>query len=81
MALMYGRIALHLRGDLLLARMMVGDILEQRGLHDDALAQYQTVKGDAALQDRAAAGAPPCWNGWGAAKRRQPARCHGGRAP
>ena len=48
MALMYGRIALHLRGDLLLARMMVGDILEQRGLHDDALAQYQTVKGDAA---------------------------------
>jgi len=50
MALMYGRIALYLRGDLPLARIMVGDILEQRGLHDDALAQYQTVKGDAALQ-------------------------------
>jgi tetratricopeptide (TPR) repeat protein len=50
MALMYGRIALHLRGDLPLARMMVGDILSQRGLYDDALAQYQTVGGDAALQ-------------------------------
>ena len=45
MALMYGRIALHLRGDLPLARMMVGDILEQRGLHDDALAQYQDGQG------------------------------------
>ena len=50
MALMYGRIALYLRGDLPLARMMVGDILEQRGLHDDALAQYRAIKGDAALQ-------------------------------
>ena len=50
MALMYGRIALHLRGDLSLARMMLGDILEQRGLHDDALAQYGDVKGDEALR-------------------------------
>ncbi|HYI71169.1 MAG TPA: tetratricopeptide repeat protein [Skermanella sp.] len=50
MALMYGRIALHLRGDLSLARMMVGDILQQRGLLADALVQYGEVKGDAALQ-------------------------------
>jgi len=50
MALMYGRVALYLRDDLPLARMMVGDILEQRSLHDDALAQYQMVKGDEALQ-------------------------------
>jgi tetratricopeptide (TPR) repeat protein len=49
MALMYGRIALHMRGDLSLARMMVGDILQQRGLLADALAQYGEVKGDAAL--------------------------------
>jgi tetratricopeptide (TPR) repeat protein len=50
MALMYGRVALYLRDDLPLARMMVGDILELRSLHDDALAQYQMVKGDEALQ-------------------------------
>jgi Flp pilus assembly protein TadD len=30
--------------------MMIGDILSQRGLHADALAQYRTVGGDAALQ-------------------------------
>jgi tetratricopeptide (TPR) repeat protein len=49
MALMYGRIALHLRGDLPLARIMVGDILEQRGRHEDALTQYRAIDGDAAL--------------------------------
>ncbi len=40
-ALLFGRIALHLRADQPLARLMIGDILTARDHHDDALAEYE----------------------------------------
>jgi tetratricopeptide (TPR) repeat protein len=50
LALLYGRIALYLRPDLPLARIMVGDILSQRDRPEDALEEYRAAGGDAGLQ-------------------------------
>ncbi|HEY0835873.1 MAG TPA: tetratricopeptide repeat protein [Azospirillum sp.] len=48
-ALLFGRVALHLRPDLTLARIMIGDILEARDHHDEALAEYKVLEEDAVL--------------------------------
>ncbi|HYH21975.1 MAG TPA: tetratricopeptide repeat protein [Azospirillum sp.] len=48
-ALLFGRIALHLRPDLALARIMIGDIMEARDHHDEALAEYKTLENDPVL--------------------------------
>ncbi|WP_158043976.1 tetratricopeptide repeat protein [Skermanella pratensis] len=50
LALMYGRIAVHLRADLPLARLMIGDILAQRTRHEAALAEYAAVGGGDGLR-------------------------------
>ncbi|MCG5243082.1 tetratricopeptide repeat protein [Azospirillum doebereinerae] len=42
-ALLFGRIALHLRQDMPLARLMIGDIMEERDHHEDALAEYKPL--------------------------------------
>jgi len=39
-ALLFGRLALHLRADLPLARLMIGDIMTMRDHHEEALAEY-----------------------------------------
>lgn len=46
MALLYGRIALHLRPDFPLARLMVGDILASRGRDGEAVREYQRIEDD-----------------------------------
>ncbi|WP_051341116.1 tetratricopeptide repeat protein [Azospirillum halopraeferens] len=43
-ALLFGRIALHLRPDLALARLMIGDIMDDRGHHAAALDEYATLE-------------------------------------
>lgn len=48
-ALLFGRIALHLRPDLTLARLMIGDVMESRDHHADALAEYTTLEKDPVL--------------------------------
>jgi tetratricopeptide (TPR) repeat protein len=49
MALLYSRIALVLRPDFPLARLMVGDILFGRGHPEEALEQYRAIEKDIAL--------------------------------
>ncbi len=48
-ALLFGRISLHLRPDQPLARLMIGDIMEARDHHEDALAEYRALEQDPAL--------------------------------
>lgn len=48
-ALLFGRIALHLRPDLTLAQLMIGDIMESRDHHADALAEYKALEKDPVL--------------------------------
>lgn len=48
-ALLFGRIALHLRPDLTLARLMIGDIMEGRDHHEEALAEYKALEPDPTL--------------------------------
>ncbi|PNQ95280.1 tetratricopeptide repeat protein (plasmid) [Azospirillum argentinense] len=48
-ALLFGRIALHLRPDLSLARLMIGDIMENRDHHADALVEFQALEKDPVL--------------------------------
>ncbi|HYH40145.1 MAG TPA: tetratricopeptide repeat protein [Azospirillum sp.] len=48
-ALLFGRIALHLRPDLTLARLMIGDIMEGRDHHEEALAEYRALEADPVL--------------------------------
>lgn len=48
-ALLFGRIALHLRPDLTLAQLMIGDIMEARGHQEDALAAFSGLSGDPVL--------------------------------
>ncbi|WP_247886812.1 tetratricopeptide repeat protein [Azospirillum sp. SYSU D00513] len=48
-ALLFGRVALHLRPDLTLARFMIGDIMDARDLHAEALAEYQGLASDPML--------------------------------
>lgn len=48
-ALLFGRIALHLRGDLPLARLMIADIMESRDHYEDALAEYKQLENNPAL--------------------------------
>ncbi|SMH33665.1 tetratricopeptide repeat protein [Azospirillum agricola] len=48
-ALLFGRIALHLRADLPLARLMIGDVMESRDHFEDALAEYKQLEGNPVL--------------------------------
>lgn len=48
-ALLFARIALHLRPDMALARLMVGDIVEAREHHAEALDEYKPLEQDPAL--------------------------------
>jgi len=48
-ALLFGRIALHLRPELTLARLMIGDIMESRDHHADALTEYKALEKDPVL--------------------------------
>ncbi len=48
-ALLFGRIALHLRPDLALARLMIGDVMESRDHHADALAEFTALDKDPVL--------------------------------
>jgi len=48
-ALLYGRIALHLRPEFGMARLVIGDVLTQRRRYDEAMTEYAQVKGDAPL--------------------------------
>ncbi|HYG86000.1 MAG TPA: tetratricopeptide repeat protein [Azospirillum sp.] len=48
-ALLFARIALHLRPDLTLARLMIGDIMEAREHHAEALDEYKGLEQDPAL--------------------------------
>ena len=48
-ALLFGRVALHLRPDLTLVRLMTGDIMDARGRHADALAEYEALVKDPVL--------------------------------
>jgi len=48
-ALLFGRIALHLRPDLTLARLMIGDVMESRGHYEDALVEYKALAQDPSL--------------------------------
>ncbi|MGQ9365843.1 tetratricopeptide repeat protein [Azospirillum sp. A39] len=48
-ALLFGRIALHLRPDLALARLMIGDVMDDRGHHAAALREYGTLEDSAVL--------------------------------
>lgn len=48
-ALLFGRIALHLRPDLALARLMVADILQDHDHKPQALADYQALEKDPVL--------------------------------
>ncbi|WP_448206089.1 tetratricopeptide repeat protein [Azospirillum sp. sgz302134] len=48
-ALLFGRIALHLRPDLPLARLMIGDIMESRDHFADALTEFKTLENDPVL--------------------------------
>ena len=48
-ALLFGRVALHLRPDLALARIMIGDILESRDHHEEALTEYKALENDPVL--------------------------------
>lgn len=50
MALLYGRLALHLRPDFPLARLIVGDVLAARGRHAEALAEYRAIAGDPSIE-------------------------------
>ena len=45
-ALIFGRLALYLRPDFDVARMLVAGILEGMGRNEDAIAVYHTVDGD-----------------------------------
>ncbi|HYE49938.1 MAG TPA: tetratricopeptide repeat protein [Azospirillaceae bacterium] len=49
MALLYGRVSLHLRGDQPMARMMVADVLANRNRPDEALAEYRAITADPGL--------------------------------
>lgn len=49
MALLYGRVALHLTPEQPLARMLVGDILSNRDRDETALAEYRAVTGGAGM--------------------------------
>ena len=46
LALMYARLALHLRPDFPIGHMLVGEILEGKGRHDDAMTAYRAVPAD-----------------------------------
>ncbi len=48
-ALLFGRIALHLRPDLTMARLMIGDIMDARDHHADALAEFRALDADPVL--------------------------------
>ena len=48
-ALLFGRLALHLRPDLQLARLMIGDIMDSRDHHADALTEYKALEKDPVL--------------------------------
>ncbi|HSK40386.1 MAG TPA: tetratricopeptide repeat protein [Arenibaculum sp.] len=50
LALLYGRISLHLRDDLPLARLMIGDILARAGRHEEAIAEYRAIEGEPGLR-------------------------------
>jgi len=45
-ALVYGQIALHLRPDFPLVRLMIGDLMTSRDQPEGALAQYRAIGGD-----------------------------------
>lgn len=48
-ALLFGRIALHLRDDLALAHLLIGDITASRDHHEEALAAYKRLEKDPLL--------------------------------
>ncbi len=48
-ALLFGRIALHLRGDLALAHLLIGDIVASRDHHEEALTAYRLLAKDPLL--------------------------------
>lgn len=48
-ALLFGRIALHLRDDLALANLLIGDITASRDHHEEALAAYKRLETDPLL--------------------------------
>ncbi|MBY6263831.1 tetratricopeptide repeat protein [Azospirillum sp. 412522] len=48
-ALLFGRIALHLRDDLALAHLLIGDITASRDHHEEALAAYRQLEKDPLL--------------------------------
>lgn len=48
-ALLFGRIALHLRDDLALAHLLIGDIMAARDHHEEALAEYRPLEADPLL--------------------------------
>lgn len=50
MALLYGRVALHLDRDQPLIRLLLGDILDARGREETALAEYRAVGNSAGMQ-------------------------------
>ncbi|BAI76553.1 TPR repeat-containing protein (plasmid) [Azospirillum sp. B510] len=49
-ALLFGRIALHLRDDLALAHLLIGDIAASRGHHNEALATFKRLETDPLLR-------------------------------
>ncbi|PWC33817.1 tetratricopeptide repeat protein [Azospirillum sp. TSO35-2] len=48
-ALLFGRIALHLRDELPLAHLLIGDINASRDRHDEALAEFKRLENDPLL--------------------------------